>query len=148
MPTHAQKQRLPYSQARLFDLVANIERYPEFLPWCVACRVTRRDGDVISGDLAVGFRMFRETFASRVTLTRPDRIDVEYVDGPFRFLKNHWRFIAEGPSSTTIDFFIDFEFRSKLLAVAIGPLFDEAVRRMVGAFEKRADALYGSEQRG
>ena len=145
MPTHAQRRRLPYRPEQLFDLVADIERYPEFLPWCVACRITRREGNVVWGDLAVGFKMFRERFASRVTLARPARIDVEYIDGPFKFLKNHWAFLPEGQDATTIDFYIDFEFRSRVLAAAISPLFEEAVKRMVDAFERRAAVVYRSE---
>ena len=145
MPTHAQRRRLHYRPEQLFDLVADIERYPEFLPWCVACRITRREGNVVLGDLAVGFKMFRERFASRVTLARPARIDVEYIDGPFKFLKNHWAFLPEGQDATTIDFYIDFEFRSRVLAAAISPLFEEAVKRMVDAFERRAAVVYRSE---
>lgn len=146
MPTHAEQRLLPYRPEQLFDLVADIERYPEFLPWCVACRVTRKDGPVVWGDLMVGFRVFRETFTSKVTLDRPDRIHVEYVDGPFRYLNNHWRFLPEdGGKATTIDFYIDFEFRSRLLQKVATTVFNEAVRRMVGAFEARAHEIYGSE---
>lgn len=146
MPTHAEQRLLPYRPEQLFDLVADIERYPEFLPWCVACRVTKRDGPIIWGDLMVGFRVFRETFTSKVTLDRPDRIHVEYVDGPFRYLNNHWRFLPEqGGQATTIDFHIDFEFRSKLLQKVATTVFNEAVRRMVGAFETRAHEVFASE---
>ena len=144
MPTHAEQRRLPYRQEQLFDLVADIERYPEFLPWCVACRVTRREGPVIWGDLMVGFKVFRETFTSKVTLGRPDRIHVEYIDGPFRYLNNHWRFLPEADGeATVIDFHIDFEFRSRLLQRVATTVFNEAVRRMVGAFETRAHQIYG-----
>lgn len=144
MPTHAERRTLPFTPKQLFDLVADIERYPEFLPWCVACRVTRRDDNVIWGDLMVGFKVFRETFSSRVTLHPPERIDVTYVDGPFRYLNNHWLFIpADDGRATVIDFYIDFEFRSRLLQTAATPVFNEAVRRMVRAFELRAGDLYG-----
>ena len=143
MPTHAEQRLLPYRPEQLFDLVADIERYPEFLPWCVACRVNKRDGPVIWGDLMVGFKVFRETFTSKVTLDRPDRIHVEYVDGPFRYLNNHWVFVPEdGGAATTIDFHIDFEFRSRLLQKVATTVFNEAVRRMVGAFEARAHEIY------
>jgi len=146
MPTHAEKRVLPYRPEQLFALVADIERYPEFLPWCVACRVRRRDGDVIWGDLMVGFKVFRETFSSKVTLNSPDRIDVEYVDGPFRYLNNHWLFEpVDGGASTAIDFYIDFEFRSRMLQAVAGAVFNEAVRRMVSAFEARAHAVYGAQ---
>src|SRR5215475_13696654 len=142
MPTHRERRSLPYEPAALFDLVADIERYPEFLPWCVACRVKRRDGNVILGELMVGFKVFRETFTSRVTLHRPERIEVQYIDGPFKYLTNTWRFLPLA-SGTEIDFDIDFQFSSRLLETVAGKVFGEAVRRMVGAFEKRAHALLG-----
>jgi coenzyme Q-binding protein COQ10 len=144
MPTHAERRTLPYRPEQLYDLVADIERYPEFLPWCIACRVTRRQGNVIWGDLMVGFKVFREKFTSKVTLTAPSRVDVEYIDGPFRYLTNHWRFIPEdGGRATTIDFYVDFEFRSWALQAVARAAFNEAVRRMVQAFEKRAREVYG-----
>jgi coenzyme Q-binding protein COQ10 len=146
MPTHAERRRLPYRPEQLFALVAEIERYPEFLPWCIACRVTRREGDVIWGDLMVGFKVFREKFTSKVTLSAPDRIDVEYIDGPFRYLNNHWLFIPEdGGRATTIDFYVDFEFRSRALQAVVRAAFNEAVKRMVQAFEKRAHQVYGAQ---
>ena len=145
MPTHAEKRTLPYRPEQLFDIVADIERYPEFIPWCVACRVTKRQDNVIWGDLMVGFKVFREKFTSKVTLDRPRRIDVEYINGPFRYLNNHWIFIPEqGGEATTIDFYIDFEFQSRILRAAATPVFNEAVRRMVAAFESRAHALHGA----
>jgi coenzyme Q-binding protein COQ10 len=145
MPTHAEKRTLPYRPEQLFDIVADIERYPEFIPWCVACRVTKRQDDVIWGDLMVGFKVFREKFTSRVTLDRPRRIDVEYINGPFRYLNNHWIFVPErGGEATTIDFYIDFEFHSRILRAAATPVFNEAVRRMVSAFESRAHVVYGA----
>lgn len=149
MPTHAEKRVLPYRPDQMFDLVADIEHYPEFLPWCVACRITRREGEVIWGDLMVGFKVFRETFTSKVTLGRPDRIDVEYVNGPFRYLNNHWLFEpAEGGEATAIDFYIDFEFRSRMMQAVAGTVFNEAVRRMVTAFEARAHAVHGARAAG
>ncbi|MPY68490.1 MAG: type II toxin-antitoxin system RatA family toxin [Alphaproteobacteria bacterium] len=144
MPTHAEQRFLAYSQDKLFALVADVERYPEFLPWCIGCRVTRRDGSVIWADLIVGFKMIREQFTSKVTLMAPDRIDVEYQKGPFKYLNNHWKFIP-GEGGCTIDFYIDFEFRSRLLKNILEPLFNEAVKRMVRAFETRAHALYGDD---
>ena len=143
MPTHAERRLLPYTPQQMFDLVADIDRYPEFLPWCVACRVTKREGPVVWGDLMVGFRVFRETFTSKVTLHPPDRIDVEYINGPFRYLNNHWQFnpIDDG-RRTEVDFFIDFEFRSRMLQAVATTVFNEAVRRMVGAFETRAGVIH------
>ena len=148
MPTHAEKKRLPQTQQQLFDLVADVEQYPKFLPWCVACRINRRDGNVLWSDLVVGFKMLREKFTSKVVLDRPGRIDVEYLDGPFRYLNNHWTFASLPDGGTEIGFFIDFEFRSKLLQKLMGTMFNEAVRRMVGAFEKRAHELYGGQIQG
>jgi coenzyme Q-binding protein COQ10 len=143
MPTHAEKRRLPYTPEQLFDLVADVERYPEFLPWAVAARIRSREGNVITADLMIGFKMFRERFTSRVVLDRPRRIDVSYTEGPFKYLNNHWVFEPMPGGGTCIDFFVDFEFRSVLLQRLIGMLFNEAVRRMVQAFETRARQLYG-----
>ncbi len=143
MPTHGEKKRLPYSQQQLFDLVADVESYPKFLPWCVACRINQRDGNVIWADLVVGFKMLREKFTSKVTLERPGRIDVEYLHGPFRYLNNHWTFTTLPEGGAEIDFYIDFEFRSRMLQGLMGAVFNEAVRRMVGAFVKRAHDVYG-----
>ena len=142
MPQHAEKRFLPYTQEQLFDLVADVERYPEFLPWCVGARILRRDGNVLTADLIVGFKMLRETFTSKVTLNRLSYSQVEYQKGPFKHLKNIWNFIPRD-GGCEIDFYIDFEFKSRLLRNIMGPLFGEAVRRMVGAFEDRAKTIYG-----
>ena len=145
MPTHAERRVLPYTPEQLFDLVAGVEHYPEFLPWCIGARVTRRDQNLVVADLIIGFKMFRERFTSRVTLDRPNlRIDVAYTDGPFKYLNNHWIFHPHSNGSCDVEFFVDFEFRSRLLQKAIELLFAEAVRRMVGAFETRAQKLYGT----
>lgn len=143
MPRHAEKRVLAYEPARLFDLVADIGRYPEFLPWCVAARVRGREGDVLHAELVIGFSMIRERFTSRVVLRRPDRIDVTYAEGPFRHLENHWTFEPAEGGGTLVDFHVDFEFRSRVLQALIGSLFHEAVRRMVAVFEDRAAVLYG-----
>jgi coenzyme Q-binding protein COQ10 len=145
MSTHAERRRLPYAPQQLFDLVADVERYPEFLPWCVGARVRERRPDLVVADLLIGYRMVRERFTSRVILDRPGRIDVTYADGPFRYLNNHWLFHPEPDGGCTIDFYVDFEFRSRMLQKIIEVLFNEAVRRMVGAFETRARALYGEK---
>jgi coenzyme Q-binding protein COQ10 len=143
MPTHAEERVLPYTPKQLFDLVADIERYPEFLPWCVGARIKERRPDLVVADLIIGFRMFRERFTSRVSLDPPERIDVAYAEGPFRHLNNHWSFLPD-PGGCRVGFFVDFEFQSRLLQRLIEVLFGEAVRRMVGAFEKRARDLYGA----
>jgi len=142
MPTHAEKRLLRQSPDQIFQLVADVHRYPEFLPWCTAARVLSRDDDKLVADLTIGFKMFRETFRSEVTLSRPDMVQVKYLNGPFRYLNNTWRFTAV-PEGTEVDFFVDFEFRSRLLQAVIGTVFNEAVRLMVRAFERRAMAIYG-----
>ncbi len=143
MATHAEKRVLPYSPEQLFELVADVDRYPEFLPWCRAARITRREGDVLYADLVIGFKMFRERFTSRVTLNHPGAIDVQYIKGPMRYLNNHWRFIPQPGGGCLLDFYLDFEFRSAIVQRLIGVLFNEAARRMVSAFEARAKQLYG-----
>jgi coenzyme Q-binding protein COQ10 len=142
MPTHAEERVLPYTPQQLFALVADIERYPEFLPWCIGARIREREPNLIVADLIIGFRMVRERFTSRVSLAPPQRIDVAYAEGPFRYLNNHWSFSPD-PGGCQVGFFVDFEFKSRLLQRLIEVLFSEAVRRMVGAFEKRARELYG-----
>tara|TARA_R110000787_G_scaffold108212_4_gene216575 strand:- start:61269 stop:61688 length:420 start_codon:yes stop_codon:yes gene_type:complete len=127
----------------MFDLVAAIDQYDEFLPWCVGSRIKERKENIVLADLVIGFKLFREKFTSKVTLDEENmRIDVEYMDGPFRYLNNHWQFNAH-PDGCEIDFFVDFEFRSMILQKTIGMLFNEAVTRMISAFENRAKELYG-----
>lgn len=151
MPTHAEKRVLPHSSEQLFNLVADIERYPEFLPWCLAVRVRRQEAlepdmtkMLLVADMVIGFKIFRERFTSHVTCQKSDRIDVAYREGPFRYLNNHWVFKPLGPALCEIDFFVDFEFRSIILQKAIGIVFNEAVQKMVNAFEARANNLYRS----
>ncbi len=142
MPSHTERHPLPYTPEQLFDLVADVDRYPEFLPWCMATRVRQQDDKEMIADMVIGFKIFRESFTSRVTLNRPEKIDVMYENGPFKYLENHWIFEPSG-NGCVIDFSVDFEFKSRLLEKAIGAVFQEAVHRMVGAFETRARALYG-----
>lgn len=143
MSSHTERRPLPYTPEQLFDLVADVDRYPEFLPWCIATRVRRQNEKEMVADMVIGFKMFREGFTSRVVLTRPDKIDVTYENGPFKYLENHWIF-ESSPDGCVIDFSVDFEFKSRILEKAIGAVFQEAVHRMVGAFETRAYTLYGS----
>lgn len=145
MPTHAEKRTLPYTPEQLFSLVSDVEKYPEFLPWCLSSRITRREGDVFYADLVIGYKMVREKFTSKVTLSKPDRIHVEYIRGPMKHLSNHWNFIAEPDGSCTIDFYVDFSFRNIFLQNLMGAFFDKIVRKMVGAFEDRAKVLYGNQ---
>jgi coenzyme Q-binding protein COQ10 len=144
MPTHAEERVLPYTPEQLFALVADIERYPEFLPWCVGARIRERRPNLVVADLIIGFRMVRERFTSRVSLDPSQRIDVAYAEGPFRHLNNHWSFSPHPGGGCRVGFFVDFEFKSRLLQRLIEVLFSEAVRRMVGAFERRARDLYGA----
>ncbi|HTB45545.1 MAG TPA: type II toxin-antitoxin system RatA family toxin [Acetobacteraceae bacterium] len=142
MPTHAERQVIPYRPDQLFDLVADVAKYPQFLPWCVAARVRHRTEHELLADMTIGFGPFRETFATRDTLDRPRTVKVRYETGPFRYLNNEWNFLPH-PDGTEVAFFVDFEFRSRILQAAIGVVFNEAVRRMVKAFQKRARDVYG-----
>jgi coenzyme Q-binding protein COQ10 len=142
MPRYAESKHVPYRPDQMFDLVADVGRYPEFLPWCVGARVRSRTETELVADLTVGFGPFRESFTSRVTLDRPGHLTVRYENGPFRYLNNRWAFAGD-PTGCLIDFFVDFEFRSRVLQMAIGAVFTEAVRRMIYAFHKRARDVYG-----
>jgi len=148
MPTHAERRYLPYAPQLLYHLVADIERYPEFLPWCLAARIRKRHGQEIDADLVIGFKMIRERFTSHVVLTPQHRVDVTYAEGPFRYLNNHWIFEPAEDGGCHLDFFVDFEFKNRLLQKVIETLFSEAVRRMVAAFEGRAKQLYGERSAG
>ena len=142
MPTHAEKRVLPYTPEQMYDLVADVGKYPEFLPWCVGSSVTSSTETELVSDLTIGFGPFRESFTSRVVLDRPRHVTVKYENGPFRYLNNKWTF-DDDPRGCLVSFFVDFEFRSRLLQSAIGVVFNEAVRRMVNAFLKRARQVYG-----
>lgn len=144
MPTHAEIKYLPHTPDQMFKLVSDVESYPQFLPWCLATRIKRREEHVLIADMVIGFKMFREKFTSRVELLEPDRIHVTYTDGPFKYLNNHWIFKPHGHGQVEIDFYVDFEFRSKILQKVIGAVFNEAVQIMVQAFEKRALEIYGN----
>lgn len=143
MPTHAERRALPYTPEQMFDLVAGVDRYPEFLPWCIASRITRREEGVFYADLVIGYKMVRERFSSRVSYSVPHEIRVEYMKGPMRHLNNIWTFERNADGSCSIDFFVDFEFKNPFLQRVITAFFHEAVKRMVGAFEARAVQLYG-----
>lgn len=143
MPTHAEQRVLPYSPHQMYELVADVEKYPEFLPWCIGARIRKRRDREITADLVIGFKMIRERFTSHVRLDRDNmRIDVNYLEGPFKYLNNHWVFF-DHEQGCMIDFYVDFEFRTRVLQRMMEPLFNEAVKRMVRAFEHRADQLYG-----
>ena len=143
MPSHAERRPLPFPAEVLFDLVADANSYPEFLPWCVATRVRRKTEDGFDADMTIGFKVFRESFTSRVKLDRPRQIDVKYVYGPFKYLTNCWICEPAGDDACVVDFHVEFEFKSHMLERLIGTVFTEAVHRMVAAFETRAYRLYG-----
>ena len=144
MATHSEQRALPHSSEQLFGLVADVEKYPEFLPWCVGARIRSQESDLLVADLMIGFNGLNEHFTTQVKLDRVAmKIDVIYQDGPFKYLNNRWLFMSKSAGTCDLDFFIDFEFKSRLLQALMGPLFGEAVRRMVGAFESRALHLYG-----
>ena len=144
MPRIAETRHSPWSAEQMFDLVADVKRYPEFLPWVVATRV-RRDGDTeMIADMLVGFNALREKFTSKVTKDRPRMIDVDYLEGPMRELDNKWFFHPEPGGGCRIDFCVDFTFRNPIFEALAGQYLDRAFRKMVSAFEARAAALYGS----
>ncbi|MEM8791139.1 MAG: type II toxin-antitoxin system RatA family toxin [Pseudomonadota bacterium] len=151
MPTHIEKRRMPYTAEQMYALIEDVEAYPEFLPWCAGCRIRKDargpDGKgVVDADLIISFKVFRERFGSRVSFDPEARtIDVSYIDGPFKYLLNNWKFTPDG-ESCIVDFHVDFEFKSRTLQAIIGVVFGEAMQRIVRAFERRADALYTDQK--
>lgn len=139
---------MPYSAQQMYDLVADVESYPKFLPWCAAARIRSRTpqgvSEVMEADLVISFKVFRERFGSRVVL-HPDehKIDTEYLDGPFRYMKSNWAFADRADGGCDVSFFVDFEFKNAVLQGIIGMVFNEAMQRIVRAFERRAAELYG-----
>jgi len=144
MPGIRETRQLPYSAEQMFELVADVGRYPEFLPWIVATRVRSDDGHEMVADMLVGFKALREKFTSKVIKDRPGRLEVIYVDGPMRDLDNVWLFRPLEDGGCEIDFSVNFSFRNKMFEMLAGQYFDRAFRKMVAAFEERADVLYGS----
>ena len=149
MPQFTTKRRIRHSTSEMFDLVADVGRYPDFVPLCAALKIrsrsSRPDGvEVIVAAMTVAYKVVQETFTSRVTLDKAgSTILVEYVDGPFRRMQNRWTFRPAGEGACDVEFFIDYEFRSRMLAMLMGAMFDAAFRRFATAFEKRADEIYG-----
>ena len=149
MPTHSETRQLPYSAQQMYDLVADVARYPEFLPWTAAARIRsdedRGDHRVMEADLVISFKVFRERFTSRVVLwPEAKKIDTEYLDGPFKYMKSNWHF-EDNLEGCQVHFFVDFEFRNAILQKVIGAVFNEAMQRIVRAFENRAKELYGPQ---
>ncbi len=149
MPQFSTKRVVRHSAANMFDLVADVEKYPQFVPLCNALKVKSRaamgDGiTVMVADMTVAYKLIRQTFTSRVTLDRPDlKIVVEYLDGPFQRMQNRWTFRPASGGTCEVEFFIDYEFGSRTFALLMGAMFDAAFRKFAAAFEKRADAVYG-----
>lgn len=141
MPSHAETRILPFSPQQMFDLILGVERYPEFLPWCVATRVKSRSENTMTADMAVGFKMLRERYTSRVTWEEPHHIHIKDAGGPFKFLETDWRF-APRADGCEVDFSIDFEFNSALLEKVMGGIFTEAAHKMMQAFVTRAEDIY------
>lgn len=146
MPSHQEKKVLPYSPEQLFDLVMDINEYPKFLPWCVGSRITKKEEGVVWADLIIGYKMIREKFTSKVVFEKPNTITVEYQTGPMKYLRNYWRFRPMPGNHTEIDFYVDFEFKSKIFQSLATVFFNEIIHRMVSAFEKRAREVYGDAQ--
>lgn len=149
MTRHQETRQLPYSAEQMYDLVADVGRYPEFLPWNSAARIRSRTPDdqgreVMEADLIISFKVFREKFGSRVILDPVNRqIDTQYIDGPFKFMRSTWKFREAAGGGCEVDFFVEFEFKNAILQGVIGMVFNEAMQRIVRAFEKRAHDLYG-----
>lgn len=144
MPGIHEVHALPYSAEQMFDLVADVARYPEFLPWIVATRIRSDSESEMVADMLVGFKSIREKFTSRVTKDRPNSITVHYIDGPLQDLDNRWHFKPLSATDCEVDFCVDFTFRNVIFETLAGQYFDSAFRRMMGAFEARAAQLYGT----
>ena len=143
MPRHTEQRHLPYTPEQLFDLVADVSSYQDFLPWVAAVRIRSDSETETVADLVVGFRALKETFTSKVHKRRPHEIEIDYVEGPLKYLHNTWKFRPDGEGGTRLDFCVDFAFRSRIFETIAGQMFDRALRRMIGAFEDRAHVLYG-----
>jgi coenzyme Q-binding protein COQ10 len=142
MPKHNETRHLPYSPEQMFDLVADVARYPEFLPWVSAIRVRSNSDTAMVADMIVGFKGLRETFTSKVEKQRPGHIRVDYLEGPLKHLFNDWKFRSDGQGGCLVDFSVDFAFKNRMFEMLAGQVFDRALRKMIGAFETRATVLY------
>lgn len=148
VPHHKETRRLPYSPEQMFALVADVQSYEKFLPWVTAIRVRSDSETEMVADMIVGFKGLRESFTSRVHKQRPERVHVDYLDGPLKHLSNDWRFRPDGEGGVLVDFEVDFAFKNKLFEMMAGQMFDKALRKMIGAFETRAAELYGASASG
>jgi coenzyme Q-binding protein COQ10 len=144
MLSHVEQKILPYTAQQMCDLVAAVDKYAEFAPWCIASRINKREsGAVFYADLIVGYKFFREKFSSKVILDPHKEISIEYQEGPLKNLTNHWMFTDNEDGSCTIDFSVQFEFKNGALQSLATMFFNEVVKRMIGAFEARAKEIYG-----
>jgi len=144
MLSHFEQKHLPYSAEQMFDLVAGVDKYSEFAPWCVASRINKWEGDnVFYADLVIGYKLFREKFSSKVILDRSKELTIEYQKGPLKNLTNHWIFKEAENGSCMIEFSVEFEFKNVALQTLANMFFNEVVKRMIGAFEARAHEVYG-----
>ena len=147
VPKHAETRVLPYTPEQMFDMVADVGRYAEFLPWVSAMRVRQNSDTATLADMIVGFKGLRETFTSQVRKIRPGEITVDYVDGPLKYLRNDWRFRPDA-TGCAVDFAVDFAFKNRVFEMLAGQVFGVALRKMIGAFEDRAHVLYGAGSTG
>jgi coenzyme Q-binding protein COQ10 len=145
VPKHNETRALPWGGAQMFDLVADVARYGEFLPWVSGVRVRSNSETEMVADVIVGFKGLRENFTSRVVKSRPHEISVDYVDGPLKYLRNHWIFTEERAGGCSVSFAVDFAFKSKMFEMIAGQVFERALKKMTDAFVARAEVLYGSE---
>ena len=147
MPTHSETRILPYSAEQMFNLVMEIDKYPEFLPWCIGARINSKSKNDLEADVLIGYKMFREKFSSRVHFTTPKEIEVEYLKGPMRHLHNKWQFKDLKEGQCQIDFYVDFTLKSKLLESFVDQFFQKALMKMINAFEGRAVKVYGAPRK-
>jgi coenzyme Q-binding protein COQ10 len=143
MTAYKEKVSVPYTPQQMYDLVAGVERYPEFLPWCIGARILKRDNNILYADLVIGWKVLRERFSSKVVLNPTSSVQFDYTNGPLKYLHGDWRFTPTAQGGCLVEFQVDFEFKSRALSLVMGGVFSELVHRMVGAYEARANQLYG-----
>jgi coenzyme Q-binding protein COQ10 len=143
MTAYKEKVVVPYTAQQMYDLVAGVERYPEFLPWCMGARILRREANTLYAELIIGWKVLRERFSSKVILDPTHSVQFDYTNGPLKYLHGDWRFTPTAQGGTLVEFQVDFEFKSRALSLVMGGVFSELVHRMVGAYEARANQLYG-----
>lgn len=146
MPTHSESRIVPYSSEQLFDLVMDIEKYPEFLPWCLGARINRSAKNDLDADVVIGYKIFREKFSSRVHFTKPKSVEVEYLKGPMRHLHNKWTFKDMKANQCRVDFYVDFSLKTRLMEGLVDQFFQRALVKMINAFELRAMEIYGAKK--